>query len=121
MPDLWIPGPLPGLNELLAAAKSGRGRGNAYSRLKAEWTDIIWAHVKSARWHTIQIPAVIYFHWVERNRKRDPDNVAAGGRKLILDALVKAGSLPGDGWDYVKGWHDSFSVGACAGVWLRAA
>jgi len=110
MSSLWIPGPLPGLNELIAAAKGAGGTGRAYSRLKRQWTDTVWALAKSARLESFETPVLITFEWVERDRRRDPDNVAAGGRKLILDGLVAAGVLKGDGWSHVRGWTDDFSV-----------
>ncbi len=50
------------------------------------------------------------FWWYERNRRRDPDNVAAGGRKLVLDGLVSAGVLEGDGWHHIRSWEDQWFV-----------
>lgn len=110
MISLWVPGPLPGMNELIAAAKSGRGKGNAYSRLKAEWTDAVIALANSSKLPPLKRSVVFRFTWVEKDRRRDPDNVAAGGRKLILDGLVAAGVLRGDGWRYVQSWTDHFYV-----------
>lgn len=110
MVALWVPGPLPGMNELIKAAKSGRGKGNAYARLKSQWTETVWALAKSARLPAITRPVVIEFRWLEPDKRRDPDNVAAGGRKLILDGLVAAGVLQGDGWKHVHAWRDSFAV-----------
>jgi hypothetical protein len=46
---------------------------------------------------------------VEKNRRRDQDNIAAG-KKLVIDGLVQAGVLAGDGWKYVRGFFDEFSV-----------
>ncbi len=109
--SLWVPGPLPGLNEIIAAAKSGRGKGNAYSRLKADWTQSVWAHAKAAHLRLMETPVRIGFLWVEKDRRRDPDNVAAGGRKLILDGLVKAGVLSDDGSHEIQSWTDTFTVG----------
>jgi hypothetical protein len=106
---------LPGLNELLAAAKSGRGKGNGYSRLKRCWTDFVSLHAREARLPRLE-RARFAFRWVEASKRRDPDNLAAGGRKLILDGLVAAGVLPDDGWANVAGWEDVFEVGAAAGV-----
>lgn len=108
--QLWIPGPLPGLNELLATARSRRGKGSAYSALKAEWGQTVWALAKSAKLQPMPTPVHLSFLWVERDRRRDPDNVAAGGRKLTLDGLVKAGVLPDDGAAEVHGWTDIFIV-----------
>ena len=109
---LWVPGPLPGLNELIAAAKGSRGRGAAYARLKRQWTDVVFALAKSQRLPAFPTRVVIEWTWCERDRRRDPDNVAAGGRKLVLDGLVHAGVLRGDGWRYIQSWTDRFDVRA---------
>lgn len=115
--SLWIPGPLPGLNDLLAAAKGGGGTGASYSRLKRAWTETVWALAKQARidkpgpfWGSVRIR----FEWREKDRRRDPDNAAAGGRKLALDGLVKAGVLRGDAWKHISGWEDTWKVDAAA-------
>lgn len=108
--SLWIDGPLPGVNELIAAAKSGRGRGNAYARIKAEWMQTIWDRAKSTRMKPMSGAVRLAFLWVERDRRRDPDNVAGGGRKLILDGLVKAGVLTDDGVDEIRSWTDTFAI-----------
>lgn len=108
--QLWIPGPLPGLNEMIAAAKGAGGRGIAYSRMKRQWTDTVWALAKSNGLPSFQRTVSFVFEWREASRRRDPDNVAAAGRKLILDGLVKAGVLPGDGWNSVVAWTDKFTL-----------
>jgi hypothetical protein len=107
--SLWVPGPLPGLNELIAAAKGSGGRGAGYARLKRQWTETVWALAKAAcidKPGPFARPVTLDFTWIERDKRRDPDNVAAGGRKLILDGLVTAGVLGGDGWRHVQGWTD---------------
>lgn len=111
---LWVPGPLPGLNELIAAAKGAKGRGVAYARLKREWTARIAMLAKSERLHPVGPGAYLRFRFLERDRRRDPDNIAAGARKLILDGLVEAGVLSGDGWDGVSGWADMWDIGEFA-------
>ncbi len=107
---LWVPGPLPGMNELIAAAKGSGGRGAAYSRLKQQWTDAVVGLAQSQKVPAFPGRVVIEWTWHERDRRRDPDNVAAGGRKLVLDGLVKAGVLKGDGWRYIQSWTDRFHV-----------
>lgn len=107
---LWIPGPLPGLNELLSAAKGAGGTGTRYAKLKRSWTEGVWALANLARLGRFDSPVTLRFEWVERDRRRDPDNIAAGGRKLVLDGLVKAGVIAGDGWRHVAGWTDTFSI-----------
>lgn len=142
---LWIPGPLPGMNEIVAAAKAGRGKGNGYARLKARWTNTVALLARAAKLggkqrsnlrfekikgiggfrerFEVMAPVPFFatgvrfeFRWHEKNRKRDPDNVAAGGRKVVLDGLVLAGTIANDGWGEVASWTDSFECGDKAGV-----
>lgn len=113
--SLWVPGPLPGMNELIAAAKGSGGRGAGYARLKREWTDIVQAFARAKKLPAFPGRVVMTFHWYERDKRRDPDNVAAGGRKLILDGLVAAGVLRDDGWRYIQSWTDRFDVEGVGG------
>jgi hypothetical protein len=106
--ELWIPGQLPGMNEILAAAKSGHGRGNAYARMKAEWGDVVWALAKQARLTPVNAAAVS-FDWREKDRRRDLDNIAAAA-KFVLDGLVLSGALLGDGQTHVTALSHRFSV-----------
>ena len=55
-------------------------------------------------------PVFLLFTFYEQDRRRDRDNVASYARKVIQDALVKAGTLEDDGWDYVTGYLDRFEV-----------
>ena len=51
----------------------------------------------------------VRFCWVERDRRRDLDNICAFGTKVILDSLQKEGIIAGDGWRNIKGiTHDFF-------------
>ena len=114
---LYIPGRMPGMNDFLDLAKrQGRARSsrgkvwNSYNKLKNHWMEVIhWECVKQGIQPVEK--ASFEFLWVERNRRRDKDNIAGGGRKLILDGLVCAGILPNDGWKQVEGWEDRFTVG----------
>jgi Holliday junction resolvase RusA-like endonuclease len=117
-----ILGRLPGLNELIAAAKQRyRGKNVAYAKLKADAERSVWLGIRQAKLRRIEGPVFIDFIWMEPNRRRDPDNIAAGGRKIILDALVHANILAGDGWRHVSGWTDRFSVSREAGVLVTLA
>jgi hypothetical protein len=111
---LWVPGPLPGINEIVEAAKGAGGTGTRYSSLKARWTNDIALLAKVA--HIPHMERVhLTFLWWERDRRRDPDNICGGGRKLVLDGLVRAGVIAKDGWKQLAGpdagWVDSFDVG----------
>lgn len=93
---LIIPGCLPGLNEIIYAA-----RGNRYASAaqKKEYTEMIAWMAKAARlpqMNRIQVT----FYWYEPNRMRDKDNIM-GGQKFILDGLVKAGIIKNDGWKQI--------------------
>lgn len=60
-------------------------------------------------------PVTIHFHWIEENRKRDPDNFTQS-KKFILDALVKFGKLENDTQKWIHGFTDTWSVGEKARV-----
>jgi len=114
---LELRGLLPGMNEFMDArrvsyreGKRGRFR-DAYTSIKAKWTRDVAIECRAAGIR--RVPRAFFeFHWRERNRRRNPDNVAAGGRKLILDGLVVAGVLDNDGWREIAGWRDLFTVDA---------
>ncbi len=108
----WIPGEFPSMNEIIAAAKSGRGRSNAYSRMKARFTAIAMNAVSGMNPVS---SCSIHCQWTSKNSRKDPDNVAAGV-KFVLDGLVNAKILPGDGRKHVVGISHSFVVSKIPGV-----
>ena len=102
---LEIPGRLPGLNEIIAAAKSHYAK---YSTEKKERTEeVAWLAKKAGLPKYERAHLVIT--WYEPNSRRDPDNVMAG-QKFILDGLVQAGVLPGDSQKYIAGIVHRFRV-----------
>jgi hypothetical protein len=109
---LWIPEKMPGMNQILHArgvVQRGRGsaRGNAYNTMKRKWHKKIRALCLEQRIHPVEA-AEFRFTWYEPDRRRDPDNISSGGRKIILDSLVAAEILPGDGWRNVRGFREEF-------------
>lgn len=98
-----IPGELPGMNEIISAAKAHYGQ---YSSAKADYTGLVAA---KAIGHKQVNRATVRCHWYAATRRRDPDNIMAGV-KFIMDGLVAAGVLPGDGWRYVAGIEHTFSL-----------
>jgi Holliday junction resolvase RusA-like endonuclease len=99
--SFFVPGPLPSLNELLGAKRNGRGtRQDAYGKLKKRWAHDVQTSALVRGIKPVNA-AKIRFIWHEKDRRRDPDNISGGGQKLVLDALVKAGILPNDGWNQV--------------------
>jgi hypothetical protein len=105
---LFIPGHLPGMNEVVEAAKGAGGRGARYATMKRQWTELVWALAKSARLRPVK-RARLAFLWIERDKRRDLDNIAAA-KKFVNDGLVNAGILSGDGWAGVVGFSDEFAV-----------
>ncbi|GHU57537.1 hypothetical protein AGMMS49975_23280 [Clostridia bacterium] len=58
---------------------------------------------------TLKTPVTLDYLWVEKNRKRDKDNIAFA-HKFIQDALVKSGKLINDGWAGVAGFSHRFTL-----------
>jgi hypothetical protein len=106
---------LPSLNELLARSGGVSGYNRTKRRLQA---DLVWA-IKAAKLKPVERVTMVYT-WAEPNKRRDPSNISAGGRKLIEDALVDAGVLANDGWAQIEGWQDRFTVCPLKpGVWVE--
>jgi Holliday junction resolvase RusA-like endonuclease len=93
-----IPGRLPGTNEMIDAAKKGKGKYQPYAEMKDIYTNMVaWLAKKLPKYNRINL----IITWYEPNEKRDPDNVM-GGQKFILDGLVRAGTIPNDTRKYIK-------------------
>ena len=104
LPVIIIPVEFPSLNEIIAAAKSHYG---AYSKMKHKFTDIVIAYANGKKKYNK--PVNIYIDWYSKNKKKDPDNIAAG-KKFILDGMVKAEIIPNDTFAYIRGFRDRFFV-----------
>ena len=105
---LIIYGKMPGMNEIVAASKQHFA---VYAKMKKELTTSV--AVMGLTLKPITPPVRVRFLWYEPDRRRDPDNISAGGRKFILDGLVEAGILPTDGWKLYEptgGLEDRFFI-----------
>lgn len=108
---LVIPGSLPGLNAYIQAERSHRQKA---AKLKRDTEDRIGYYIR-AQLPRVRInnPVVLRYLWVEKNRRRDKDNIAFA-HKFVQDALVENGVLAGDGWRYIDHFVDTFSVDSLA-------
>lgn len=91
----------PGLNDLLHEATR---HPQAYGRMKKQYemiaTNSIRRYLRGYKCEGYVIP---HFTFGERNKgkKRDYDNIVAGGRKIILDALTKTQTIKDDSPTYL--------------------
>lgn len=105
---LIIQGRLAGLNELIDAERTHRQKG---ATLKKHAEHIIRYHIREQlKGYRPKPPVTLYYYYYEPNRRRDLDNISGFAHKVIQDSLVKEGILANDGWEYIKGFFDSFSV-----------
>lgn len=105
---LTVWGQLPGMNEFIDANRRNYHAG-AKMKKEAEYIVTVCARKTLGRWRASG-PVFMRYVWIEPNMKRDKDNISGFGRKIIQDALVKAGYLKNDGWRNVVGFSDEFRV-----------
>jgi hypothetical protein len=121
---LWVPGPLPGMNEILHAAnrvsrRGGKRRWDGYAEIKATLTDLVCNLATRGRLRPVS-RAHFSFRWQCPDRRHNPDNIVSA-RKFILDGMVKAKVIENDGWDQVAGFTDEWVVAARHGVLVTIA
>ena len=99
-----IDGKLPNLNEIIDASKRHWSK---YAKLKKRlMPKVVGQMLKELK--PVKAPVFIEFQWHRRDKRTDPDNISAGGRKVLLDALQASGILSNDGWSNVIGFSDRF-------------
>lgn len=104
---LVIPFTLPGLNDYIEAERSHRQKGAALKRkCQRDIATVLKKQVKGP----LREPVVMRYTWVEKDRRRDKDNVSSFGRKIIQDTLVSMNALRNDGWANIAGFSDEFRV-----------
>jgi Holliday junction resolvase RusA-like endonuclease len=89
---------LPGMNEILGASNANRF---GYARMKKKWGQTVGLFARLQAFPPVSAPAHFEIECREKNRRRDPDNIAGGAQKIILDGLQEAGLLENDGWEHV--------------------
>lgn len=101
---ITIEGQFPTINEFIDANRVLVSKGNS---MKQRDQRIIVQQLPRVR---LRYPVRLVYHYYEKSRRRDQDNVAGYFRKVFQDALVQAGLLPGDGWKYIDGCAEEFHV-----------
>ena len=102
-----IRGTLPGLNEYIEQERRHRQAG---AKLKKQCECVVMHALRSLGKLQIEKPVYMIYHWYEKDRRRDKDNISSFGRKVIQDALVRARILQNDGWENIIGFEDRFEV-----------
>lgn len=98
-----IPGELPGLNEIITAAKAHPKR---YADLKRANTGRVMAAAHGTP-HMVRVDVVIT--WICKDKRRDKDNIMAA-QKFVFDGLHKGGVLDNDGWAQIGDVAHKFAV-----------
>lgn len=109
---------MPNLNDIIEWRRS-RDRG-LYSRQKRKWTGLICLLVSARPVGLYHQGAHFLFTLREPNKRRDPDGVASGASKFILDALQESKVILRDSWAGVLGLSYKWEVDKRApGVLVR--
>lgn len=106
---ITIPGRLAGANDYILKCRTNRV---AAASFKTKQEKIVQAAVYNCLQHKpfpFEKPVMLHYHWFEQNKRRDKDNIAFA-HKFIQDAFVEVGLLHGDGWAWIAGFTDRFSV-----------
>lgn len=104
-----IPGRLPCLNDVNEANRSNKFVGaKQKKRIEYDLEMLIKYQLKDLK---ITKQVNITHWWFEKDMRRDKDNIISA-KKFIWDALVKAGTLQGDGWKQIGEIRDFVLVDA---------
>ena len=98
----FIEGALPGYNDFINAAKSGKGGARKYTQLKATTEKAICYYIRQQKIKPCMKPVFVTVRWYEPNRKRDRDNIVST-IKEIMDALRSTSVIRNDTWKWVTG------------------
>ena len=93
---------LPTLNEYINAERTNR---YIAANLKHKYTKSISKEVNGLTFDPIKYDVAIT--WFKDSNRKDHDNISFG-LKFILDGMVKAGVIPGDGSKYINSIHHHF-------------
>lgn len=105
MINITIYGQLLTMNQITSASNRNRF---AYAKLKKENNRNVAYQVRDT------VPLLgkhdYHFKWYRKDKRSDPDNIAAGGCKVFFDGMTDAGILENDGWKQVGKLSHEFFV-----------
>ena len=107
MVRVTIQGRFHGLNDFIAANRRSQGNWNAGNTMKQNDQKTIMYALPRIR---MSGRLFLHYHFYEPNTRRDKDNISGYFHKVFQDALVAKGIIKNDGWKYIEGMADSFSV-----------
>lgn len=102
-----IAGRLPGLNDMIAS--QGRpwwvGR-----KVKEDAMKLVMMALMVNNVPKFTVPVTIRVKWIERDARRDRDNVSSGGSKILLDAMQQKEILINDSRKWVSDIRHDTSI-----------
>ena len=102
-----LDGRLPGLNELIGSV--GRPWW-ACRRTKRDAMNRVMMELMAQNIPPFKRPIVVRIKWIEKDARRDRDNVSSGGTKILLDAMKQRGLIRDDSRRWVKDIRHDTSV-----------
>jgi Holliday junction resolvase RusA-like endonuclease len=102
-----IPLKLPSANDYIKACRTNKYEA---AKMKRDAEEMIGFYLLDKKVPRFENPVIIHFLWIEKNKKRDLDNVAFA-KKFVLDALVRFGILKDDNRRCVTAFRDDFAYG----------
>ena len=106
MQELTIPLELCDLNTYVNAERSNRFKA---AKIKKDMTESVGWYCKKLKLEDCQYDLQV--EWTTADRRKDSDNVFFS-IKFILDAVVKAGKLKGDGYRYIRNISNTRLIGS---------
>lgn len=103
-----IPGRLPGMNEFHHECNRHRMAGAAMKKTAME--QCMWSMLECKKKKVHFDNCSVDITWYEPNKRRDPDNISAFGRKVIFDALQQMGVISNDGWKQISSITERWKV-----------
>lgn len=103
-----IPGRLDGLNRYTAANRTNPYRGGTVKRDNENY--VIWCIRQQLKGVHIKNPVLIYYHFYEKDNRRDGDNILSCAAKFIQDSLTSTHVLQEDNRKCIPHFYHDVSV-----------